>query len=217
MNIKHCQIAREPLSAIFARSTETPRLLGLFLAIVSANCSLVLPGSAFAGVLASETISTSSTSAPYSYTITLNNIGTTNIGTLWFAWTDVPFDYDFLPSVPTVTSMPSGWVAPITHNAGFPGDGYGMEFYNLSGSPIAPGNSTTFEFTSPDSPATLAGNAFLPPNKVTTSFVYIGFPQTDPGYSFNGTVVTPEPSTLLLTAIAGCLGLLTWVRRRRAR
>ena len=36
---------------------------------------------------ASATISTSQTSAPFTYTISLNNIGNTNIGTLWFAWT----------------------------------------------------------------------------------------------------------------------------------
>jgi hypothetical protein len=185
MNIEYCSIARQRFSGVFATSTGSHRLHGIFLAVIAACCLLVMPGPALAGLLASETISTTSTSAPYTYTITLDNIGTTNIGTLWFAWTDVPINYDFLPSVPTVTSMPSGWVAPITHNAGFPGDGYGIEFYNLSGSAIAPGNSATFKFTSTDPPATLAGSAFIPPNKVTTSFVYVGFPQTDPGFKFN--------------------------------
>jgi hypothetical protein len=165
--------------------------------------------------MATATVATSSTSAPYTYTITLHNTGTTNVGTLWFAWTDTPALYDFLPSPPTVMSKPSGWQSPITHNA-TPGDGYAIEFYNLSGSAIAPGGIATFSFTSPDSPATLGGDAFIPPNKVTTSFVYIGFPQTDPGFQFNATLV-PEPSTLALAGVGVGLVLITlWGRRRSA-
>ena len=169
----------------------------------------------FAALAATATLSTSSTSAPYSYTIDLHNTGTTNIGTFWFAWTDIPVDYDFLPSAPTVTGMPSGWIAPITHN-GIPGDGYGIEFYNYLGSAIAPGASFAFKFTSPDSPATLAGNAFIPPNKITTSFVYTGFPQGDAGLLFNVAVV-PEPAGLALAGIGATLGLLAWRRGRSPR
>ncbi len=149
---------------------------------------LALPSAAVADLQASATISTSSTSAPYSYTVTLNNTGITDIGSFWFAWLDFP-DADFLPSAPTVTGMPNGWIAPVTHN-GSPGDGYAIEYYNISGSAIAPGASGTFSFTSPDSPLTINGNAYLPSDKVTTSFVYIGFPFTDAGYRFDTTVVS---------------------------
>ena len=174
-----------------------------------------LPATAFAGLLATATVSTSSTSAPYDYTISLHNSGTTNIGTLWFAWTDQPLNYDFLPSSPTVTGMPSGWIAPIQHNAGIPGDGYSIEYYNLTGSAIAPGANATFSFTSPDPPATIAGPAFVPGNQVTTSFIYGGFPQSDAGFKFNASVV-PEPSTLLLAGVGIVLSLLTlWGRRGR--
>ncbi len=171
---------------------------------------------AHGGLLASATISTSSTSAPFNYSINLHNIGTTNIGTFWFAWTDVPTNYDFLPSVPTVTGMPSHWTDLITHSNFLPGDGYAIEFYNSSGSgsAIAPGAGGVFTFTSDDTLAIIGGLAFIHPNKVSTSFVYIGFPQTDPGFEFNVSVV-PEPSGLVLAGVAGCIGLLTWRRRRR--
>ena len=167
--------------------------------------------SSYGITLATATVSTSSTSAPYSYTITLHNTGDTNIGTFWFGWTLTPTEYDFLPSSPTVTSLPAGWFDPITHN-GVPGDGYGIEFYNYFGSPIAPGGIGTFTFTSPDSPTLLAGNAYIPGNKVTTTVVYAGFPLSDAGYQFNVSVV-PEPSSLVLAGVGLCIGLLTWRRR----
>jgi len=147
-------------------------------------------GSAFAALQASGTITTPSTTSPYDYTITLHNTGTTDIGSFWFAWTDTPLDYDFLPSSPTVTGMPNGWIAPITHGPSLR-DGYAIEYYNIGGSAIAPGGSATFSFSSPDSPMKLNANSFFPADKVTTSFVYIGFPQTDPGFVFDMTVVSP--------------------------
>src|SRR5476651_1617316 len=82
-------------------------------------------------ISASATLSMTSTSAPYHYTITVLNTGTENIGTFWFAWTDTPTFYDFLPSLPTAIGKPVGWFAPITNNG--LGDGYGIEYYNLSG------------------------------------------------------------------------------------
>ena len=184
---------------------------GAFLAVIIPMLLTALP--IRADLAATATISTHSTSAPYDYTITLHNTGTTDIGSLWFAWTDTPHDYDFLPSSPTVTMMPTGWTAPITHNA-FPGDGYGIEFYNIFGANVAPGGSTTFEFTSPDSPAAVAGDAFFPGFKVTSSFVYQGFPQGDPGFQFNVTV-TPEPSGAALGILGSAAALVAMALRRR--
>jgi len=163
-----------------------------------------------AALSATADITTSQTSAPFNYTITLHNTGDTSIGTFWFAWTSTPGDYNFLPSIPTVTGGPSNWLSPVTHNP-FPGDGYGIEWYNYFGSPIAPGGTGLFQFTSNDSPAVLAGNAYLPPFKVTHSFVYVGFPQTDPGFQLNATV--PEPASV---AIAMC-SLMIALKRRRYR
>jgi hypothetical protein len=172
--------------------------------------SLSIAGSAFAALSATAVVSTSSSSSPYDYTIDLHNTGTTNIGTLWFAW-DAGTDYNFLPTSPTNIVAPSGWIAPISHL--FPGDGYGIEYYNLSGSAIAPGAHGTFQFTSTDSPATLAGNAYLPPFKVTSSFVYTGFPLSDPGFKFTASVA-PEPTSVVLAGIGAGLGC-TAIRRRQ--
>jgi hypothetical protein len=166
--------------------------------------------------MATATVSTTSTSAPYHYTITLDNTGTSNIGTLWFAWTDVPLNYDFLPSSPTNIGMPMGWVAPVVHNSySFYGtDGYSIEFYNLTGSPLAPGHSDIFSFTSPDSPATIAGPAYAAGDKVTTSFIYGGLPQSDAGFQLNASVA-PEPASIMLAATAAGLALLAWRHARR--
>jgi hypothetical protein len=209
MRIEFCSISQRSCASASNKSQGTGRLLRLGAVLVAV---LAIPTSAQAGILASATVSTTSTSAPYAYTITLDNTGTTNIGTFWFGWTDTPADYNFLPSSPTVTSMPGGWIAPVTH--GFAGDGYGIEFYNLTGSAIGAGDSGTFKFTSPDSPATIAGNAFFPGDKVTTSFVYIGFPQTDPGFEFNAKVA-PEPASAALAVTAGSGLLFAWLLRRR--
>jgi hypothetical protein len=162
---------------------------------------------AFAVLSATATITTPQTSAPFNYTVNLHNTGTTDIGTFWFAWTATPANYDFLPTMPTNVVAPSGWIAPITHN-GFPGDGYGIEWYNYTGSNIAAGQSQNFTFTSNDTPATIAGNAWFPGNKVSTSFVYIGFPQTDPGLKFDVQVV-PEPMGALVSAAVAGFALLS--------
>jgi hypothetical protein len=172
-------------------------LVGLFSCAVA-----VFSAPARAALSASAIVSTSQTAAPFDYTITLTNNGTTTIGTFWFAWTATPANYDFLPTSPTNVTVPAGWTSLITHN-GFPGDGYGLEMYNVSGSPIGPGQLGLFQFTSPNTPAQLAGNAFFPPNKVTTSFVYIGAPLGDPGFKFNAQVV-PEPALAGLLSIGAC-------------
>ncbi|HVT29667.1 MAG TPA: PEP-CTERM sorting domain-containing protein [Lacipirellulaceae bacterium] len=177
-----------------------------FLAVLS----LCAATPAFAVLSATADLSTSSTSAPYNYTIDVHNTGTTNIGTFWFAW-DANSDYNFLPSVPTNISAPTGWIAPVTHV--FSGDRYGIEYYNISGSSIAPGATGQFHFTSPDSPATLTGDAWISPFKITSSFVYIGFPETDPGFRLTASVTAvPEPASLVIALIALAFGCL---HRRR--
>ncbi len=162
---------------------------------------------ALAALSATGTISTSQTSAPFNYTISLNNTGDTNIGTLWFSW--IP-GYGFMSEAPTNISRPTGWTGFSLLEFG----GYSLELYNITGSAIAPGGSATFGFTSNLSPTQMAGDAIFG-NKVTTSFVYIGFPETDPGYQFDLTVV-PEPASILSIGFAGFLLLaFRYIHQRR--
>jgi hypothetical protein len=48
----------------------------------------------------------------YQYTITLKDIGTTTIGTFWFAW--IPGE-DFMPVRPLGVAVPAGWIANVIH------------------------------------------------------------------------------------------------------
>lgn len=86
-------------------STETanPRALALGAVVILASA-----GSAWAAISATAVVTTSQTAAPYNYTVTLQNTGTTPIGTFWFAWTPPPHEYNFLPHVPTAISGPAG-------------------------------------------------------------------------------------------------------------
>src|SRR5689334_23315985 len=45
----------------------------------------------------------------YHYDLTLQNTGTTNVGTLWFGWVVYPPIYDLLPHLPTNVQSPAGW------------------------------------------------------------------------------------------------------------
>src|SRR5437588_3179346 len=65
---------------------------------------------------ATETLSLESTTGTpanpvYNYDITLNNTGTTTIGTFWFAWAP---GVNYLPTKPISESNPAGWSALLT-------------------------------------------------------------------------------------------------------
>ena len=166
--------------------------------------------SAYANLMATATISTNQTSAPFNYQITLHNSGTTNIGAFWFAW--VP-GKDFLPTAPTSIIKPVGWSATV--NGSGTTDGRSIEFIDNS-SLLTPGTSLSgFGFTSNDSPAQLAGKSpFFTSASVGTSFVYAGVPFSDAGFQLNVSVV-PEPTAIALAGIVVLIVLLQWLRSNR--
>jgi uncharacterized repeat protein (TIGR01451 family) len=129
--------------------------------------------------------------ADFNYAITLHNTGTTNIGTFWFAW--IP-GQDYMANNPISVANPAGWGSTVT--GGYSGDGYAILWFNNGGAAITPGNSLNFNFTSAETPSQLGGNSqFFSNPPEGTSFVYIGAPETDPGYEF---VVRAATTTTLI-------------------
>jgi hypothetical protein len=143
----------------------------------------------------------------FQYDITLNDTGTTTIGTFWFSW--IP-GAGFMPAAPTDVVSPSGWSDILTNGS--------SAIQWTTSTPLAAGSSLSgFEF---DSTLTLAqleapsvGN---PGDPVDTFFTYSGVPFGDAGFQGVATpaaMATPEPATLAL--LAGSLGLLAFARRFR--
>jgi PEP-CTERM motif-containing protein len=190
---------------------------GKLLNVGIAPCFALLLGianQAFGGESATATITTSQTSAPFNYTISLHNTGTTTIGSFWYAWNAT--GYNFLATHPLSVTAPAGWSANVT-NLGSGFDGYGIEYID-NGALLAPGATlSTFQFTSNDTPAQIGGNSIWytrPP--VGTSYIYQGAPQApgDPGFQFVASVSTvPEPATIVLAGFAGLGALIAWRRR----
>jgi hypothetical protein len=151
----------------------------------------------------------------YNYTIKLNNdsSSTASIGTFWFAWVPDNYAYDLLPSDPTVTQTPSGWLYDVDYGNYYYPDGYSIYFYNYSGASLAPGGSDTFKFTSIDSPATLGQYSPFYYIPTLTSYVYDDS-GSDPGTEFLVTpAAAPEPSVTSLLGV--CAACLLFTARRR--
>ncbi len=163
---------------------------------------------ASASIMATATAySTQLTPSTYDYNITVNNTGTTTIGTFWFSW--IP-GAGFLSAVPSSVHSPAGWTEVAT-NAGA-----AIQWVTASNL-LSPGSSLSgFEFVSTETPAQLA-SSFTTAKGVTDPaaiyFVYQGAPLADPGYEAVANVVTPEPSTILFT-LTGLLGTLALTLHR---
>jgi hypothetical protein len=154
----------------------------------------------------------------FQYDLTLNNTGTTTIGTFWFSW--VPGD-NFMAVSPTDITLPSGWQEVVT--SGGPSDGFAIQWTaKAPGNDLASGGSLTgFDFDSTLTPAELAGFASGEPSiPITTAFSYSGEPFSDGGVQFVATPAaiasTPEPTTTLSMALGfGLILLLSSAARRR--
>ena len=188
---------------------------------VTVIVALALCAAAFpvrADIMASATVSDSQINpTTFQYDLTLNNLGTTTIGTFWFGW--VPGE-DFMPTSPFNISTPAGWSDTVTN--GGAADGFAIQFVTTADL-LAPGKSLAgFSFDSTTTPAQMAGlSPFYPTTPVETSFVYIATPLADPGFQFvasNAVQAVPEPSTLGLAGVGlGLLFLVSWRRKRYAR
>jgi Bacterial Ig-like domain (group 3)/Dockerin type I domain len=143
---------------------------------------------------ASASFTSTPNGANYNYTISLNDTGTTNVGTFWFAW--IP-GQDYMANNPISVVDPTGWTHSIT--GGTTNDGYAIRWVAGSGSAITAGNSLTFNFTSAETPSEMSGNSqFFNHPPEGTSFVYIGAPFGDSGDQFvvnavSTTSVTSNP------------------------
>jgi hypothetical protein len=153
---------------------------------------------AHAGILATATYTDSVVSpGVYQYDLTLDNTGSTTIGTFWFSW--IP-GAGFLSAPPTSISSPTGWSDIVTNG------GKAIQWTTASDL-LAPGDSLSgFEFDSTETPAEMllpfAGPGLGAGDPETTSFVYIAAPLADPGFQLTAepaVTSTPEPGTLLLT------------------
>ncbi len=151
----------------------------------------------------------------FQYNITLQNTGTTDLGSFWFSW--VP-DIDFLPSAPDSVQSPAGWTAYVINNPYFDGDGYSIQW--VANTPLHAGQSLPgFSFTSQDDPSVIAGFSpvYFGYYQTTISYAYVGAPESGPAAVFFPTVLptvaaAPEPTTLSLGGMSITALLL---KRRR--
>jgi hypothetical protein len=178
------------------------------------GCALALTSAITAqaqGEVASATLTPISGNGPFVYALTLVDSGSTAIGSVWYSWTP---GHNYLPSVPSAAaSQTTGWTTSVQGSAG----AASVQFVAGAGDALQPGQSATFDFTSADSPSTLAGSVPIgsPPveTPIGTSTAYTAGLFSDGGDKFVVSSV-PEPSSwvLLGTTAAGWLAL----RRRRA-
>lgn len=139
-------------------------------------------------------------SGNYDYTITLYNTDPYySINGFWYGWT---YNGNNLYSNPSSADNSIGWTDTVNYDYYY--GNYSIEWDNSYGygPALAPGQSATFTFTSPDSPANITSD----PSGESVAYVYgIDGSQGYPGYStdeFSPTLIAvPEPSTWALAAI----------------
>ena len=116
----------------------------------------------------------------WQYSISLNDVGTTNIGTFWFAWQP---GFNLLTTAPTSTTSPAGWTVAITNSG--TSDGYGIQWVFGPGTALTPNEEDAFGFITVDNPNSVFGfSSFYPQFRTVASYVYSSTPFSDNGYSF---------------------------------
>jgi hypothetical protein len=178
-------------------------------------CCLLAAAPACASELASATYTFIQINpTTYQYDLTLNDIGSTNIGTFWFSW--IPGE-DFMPVNPTNILSPASWTPVVTHAGG--SDGYAIQWVAGAGSALTPGASFAgFDFDSTATPDQMADISPFFDHPVTTSVVYSQGPFSDGGFQLTAqaqTTGTPEPASFSLLGL-GVLVLAATLCGRRA-
>jgi hypothetical protein len=149
----------------------------------------------------------------YQYDLTLNNTGTTTIGTFWFSW--IP-GAGFMSVSPTSVESPTGWSDVLTNSSA------AIQWTTTSDLLAAGDSLSGFEFDSTMTPAQLqslfAGPGTGTGDPISTAFVYIAAPLADPGHQLvatPATAATPEPATNISVAVGFGLIILTTRKLRK--
>jgi len=164
---------------------KMPGLTSLRFAILST----LLIGSVLAshgqGVLASGTISDIQEGPSlWLYSITLTDTGTSDIDSLWYAWT---------PDVGSHFYLPDTSAADISGQDGWTGTAVNKSIQFSDGTPLAPGDSVVLSYEADFSPTTLADAA-----NSGLSVAYDGaVDASDPSPDFT-VEAAPEPTSLAL-------------------
>ncbi|MFZ1085073.1 MAG: PEP-CTERM sorting domain-containing protein [Terracidiphilus sp.] len=181
--------------------------------ILLATLVVFVPIAHATGISASATYTYSQVSpGVYDYSLILDNTGTTNIETFWFAW--YPQPQGLLIDPPMSVSSPSGWVGTT------PGDMTVQ--WTTSSNPLAPEIQLSgFSFESTETPTQMQSD-FPGPNEgppVSLFTVYAGAPYSGSPYVaqaiFEGQTptATPEPATWILMLSGLSLAAITFRSR----
>jgi len=178
--------------------------------VLAFTALLALPVVTEAQTNADAFITYTQNNSVFTYDITLHNTGTTNIGTLWYAWKP---GENYLPIAPSSTSSPNGWTLTQTTSPGF---GTALRWTVPAAQELTPGATLSgFTFTTTTTPGELAGLSIFgnhPP--VGTTFVYEhAFAGLNGSGGFATILVNPVPEPASLAALG--LGALCLIRRRR--